>query len=100
MCVENGLGDGAGLEQREAQQHCVSDTCPERRAYITADDGTRAPVTILDITGTEVIFDMNHPLAGKSLTFEVEILSVEEPEGDWQPPEKHDANAYAAQYGL
>ena len=70
------------------------------RIFITADDGTRAPVTILDITGTEVIFDMNHPLAGKSLTFEVEILSVEEPEGDWQPPEKHDANAYAAQYGL
>ena len=23
MCVENGLGDGAGLEQGEAQQHCV-----------------------------------------------------------------------------
>jgi len=70
------------------------------RIFITVEDGTRTPVTILDITGTEVVFDMNHPLAGKSLTFEVEILSVEEPEGDWQPPEKHDANAYAAQYGL
>lgn len=70
------------------------------RIFITVEDGTKTPVTILDITGREVVFDMNHPLAGKSLTFEVEILSVEEPEGDWQPPEKHDPNAYAAQYGL
>ena len=36
MRVENGLGDGAGFEQGEAQQHCVPDTCPERGAYIAA----------------------------------------------------------------
>lgn len=70
------------------------------RIFITLEDGTKAPVTILDITGREVFFDMNHPLAGKRLTFEVEILSVEEPEGDWEPPKKHDPNEYAAQYGL
>ena len=70
------------------------------RIFLTVEGGGKVPVTILDITGSEVVFDMNHPLAGKSLTFEVEILSVDEPEGDWQPPVKHDGSEYAAQYGL
>ena len=54
-----------------------------QRVFMTADDGTKMPVTIKDITSKEVIFDMNHPLAGKELTFEVEILSVEEPPEGW-----------------
>lgn len=70
------------------------------RIFLTVEGGGKVPVTILDINGTDVVFDMNHPLAGKSLTFEVEILSVDEPEGDWQPPAKHDGSEYAAQYGL
>ena len=37
MCVENGLGDGAGLEKGKAQQHCIPDARPERGAYIAAD---------------------------------------------------------------
>ena len=58
------------------------------RIWMTDDNGDKFPATILDITPEEVTFDLNHPLAGKSLTFEVEILSVEEPEGEWKrPPE-------------
>ena len=51
-------------------------------------EGAKAPTTIdltsisKDITGDEITFDMNHPLAEKDLTFEVEILSVVEPEED------------------
>ena len=70
------------------------------RIWVAGEDGEKIPVTIHDITGTEITFDMNHPLAGKQLTFEVEILSVDEPEGDWKPPVKHDGSEYAAQYGL
>jgi peptidylprolyl isomerase len=33
--------------------------------------------TIADVTDTEVILDMNHPLAGKALTFEVEVIATE-----------------------
>ena len=33
-------------------------------------------VTISDITDEEVVLDGNHELAGKTLTFEIEILSV------------------------
>jgi peptidylprolyl isomerase len=32
--------------------------------------------TISEITDTEVVVDLNHPMAGKTLTFEVEVLSI------------------------
>ena len=58
------------------------------RVQMTGENGEKIPVTIKDITSKEIIFDMNHPLAGKELTFEVEILSVEEPpEGLCRQPE-------------
>ena len=64
---------------------------------LAGDDGEKFPAKILDITGDEVTFDLNHPLAGKSLTYEVEILSVEEPPEGWKPPQKHDPMEYLNQ---
>ena len=34
------------------------------------------PITVSAIDGDEVTIDMNHPLAGKALTFEVEVVEV------------------------
>ncbi len=70
------------------------------RVFLAADDGERVPVTIKDITSKEVTFDMNHPLAGNDLTFEVEVVSVEEPPEGWTPPVKHDPAQYAEQLGM
>lgn len=70
------------------------------RVFLTADNGEKIPVTIKDITSNEVVFDMNHPLAGKDLTFDVEILSVEEPEEGWEPPAQHNPLEYAEQLGM
>lgn len=53
------------------------------RVFMTDDEGNKVPVTVKDITSKEIIFDMNHPLAGQELTYEVEILSVEEPPEGW-----------------
>ena len=50
-----------------------------KRAWLTNETGERVPVTVKEINRDEVIFDMNHPLAGKELTFEVEILEIEDP---------------------
>ena len=69
------------------------------RIWMTGDDGEKFPVKILNITGSEVTFDMNHPLAGEDLTYEVEILSVEEPPEGWEPPKQHDPNEYFKQLG-
>ncbi|HOV46149.1 MAG: peptidylprolyl isomerase [Spirochaetes bacterium] len=44
---------------------------------LQAEDGYHI-VTILDITDTEVKLDGNHPLAGESLDFDVQVLDVRE----------------------
>lgn len=45
----------------------------------SSDDGNPTPATVIKIENGDVTFDMNHPLAGKDLTFEVEILAIEAP---------------------
>ena len=67
------------------------------RVFMAGENGEKVPVTVADITGTDITFDMNHPLAGKDLTFEVEVLSVEEPPEGWAPPVQHDPMSYVDQ---
>lgn len=45
----------------------------------SSEDGIPMPVTCTAIENGIAVFDMNHPLAGKDLTFEVEILEIEDP---------------------
>jgi len=45
--------------------------------YISDNSGRQYPVTIINITGDEIILDANHQLAGKNLTFEITLASVE-----------------------
>lgn len=40
-------------------------------------DGARARVSVADIEEDVVTLDGNHPLAGKQLTFEIELVDVE-----------------------
>ena len=39
--------------------------------------GKAATATIVEVTKKEVTLDMNHPLAGKNLNFEIELLEIE-----------------------
>lgn len=43
---------------------------------LQADDGDMLVGKVSKVTDTEVLLDANHPLAGKTLHFEVEITSV------------------------
>jgi peptidylprolyl isomerase len=38
--------------------------------------GGSFPVTVIDITESEVTLDANHPLAGEDLTFEIELVEI------------------------
>lgn len=41
-----------------------------------APDGTSYPGLVRELTETEAVIDFNHPLAGKAVKFEVEIIGV------------------------
>ncbi len=41
-------------------------------------DGRQMPFTISEIKEDDITIDFNHPLAGKALTFDVELLNVRE----------------------
>lgn len=42
----------------------------------TAPDGTRYPGLIREVLDTHAVIDFNHPLAGKSIRFEVEVIGI------------------------
>lgn len=46
----------------------------------TQPDGSEIPGIIRAVAGDSVTVDFNHPLAGQNITFDVEILSVGEPQ--------------------
>lgn len=43
---------------------------------LTGDDGESFLVTVTDVSDELVILDANHPLAGKDLTYEVELVEI------------------------
>jgi peptidylprolyl isomerase len=45
---------------------------------IKNDYGKKISVTITEITDDKVTLDANHPLAGKDIIFEVELLKIDE----------------------
>ncbi len=52
---------------------------PGKRIWINDEEMGKTPATIIDVKDGEAIVDMNHPLAGHELTYEIEILDIEEP---------------------
>lgn len=42
-----------------------------------AQPGVQIPAKVVDINDKEVKIDLNHPLAGKELTFEIELVNVD-----------------------
>lgn len=50
----------------------------KRIMLASSEDGAPMPATVIAIDDGVATFDLNHPLAGKRLTFEVEILEIED----------------------
>lgn len=41
---------------------------------LSQEDGQQIPAVVTGLTETEIVFDLNHPLAGEALTFDIELV--------------------------
>jgi FKBP-type peptidyl-prolyl cis-trans isomerase 2 len=81
--VEIPSAQAYGAHNPDAQQAVPRDQIP---ADIPLDPGTQlqmqtpqgqvVPVTVAEVSETEVLLDANHPLAGKDLTFAIEMVAI------------------------
>ncbi len=63
-----------------AEQIPVDNITVGKRIWLSnSEDGAPMPATVIEVDRDTVTFDLNHPLAGKKLTFEVELLAIEQP---------------------
>jgi FKBP-type peptidyl-prolyl cis-trans isomerase 2 len=47
-----------------------------KRLQIQHSEGQAATVTVTDVSESNVTLDANHPLAGKDLTFDIELVDI------------------------
>jgi peptidylprolyl isomerase len=43
---------------------------------LTSSDGQQFPARVADADDEKIVIDLNHPLAGQSLTFDVEVVGI------------------------
>ena len=47
-----------------------------QRLVMQSHDGRQIPIVVVEVTEDSITIDANHPLAGRDLTFEIELVSV------------------------
>lgn len=72
-----------GERREELVQTVLVDQVPNAQdlpvgesVYMQGPDGHPFPVKVVSVDDENVVFDMNHPLAGKPLNFELELMEV------------------------
>jgi FKBP-type peptidyl-prolyl cis-trans isomerase SlyD len=74
-----------GLADPKAQAEVPKSMLPPEALNVGAhlmarnQAGEQRPVTVKDIKDQTVILDLNHPLAGKTVVFEIKVLAVDPP---------------------
>jgi FKBP-type peptidyl-prolyl cis-trans isomerase SlyD len=74
-----------GVVDPKAEAEVPKTALPEGAAVVgtrllaRGQDGQPRPVTVKTVKDTTVVLDLNHPLAGKTLFFDVKVVSVEPP---------------------
>ena len=81
--VEIPADQAYGAADPNARQAVPRDQVPSHipldigtRLQLQAPTGQTIPVTVTEVTEAHVVLDANHPLAGKDLTFEVELVEI------------------------
>lgn len=76
--------DGYGQVNPNAVQDVPRSTVPDEipldvgtPLQVQTQDGQTVPVTVAKVTEESVTLDANHPLAGKTLTFDIEVVKID-----------------------
>lgn len=79
--------DGYGEPRPELKQEIPRNAIPQDREpqkgmvlIMKNQQGQQFPVTIDDVKDESVVLDLNHPLAGKKLFFDVKVVKSDNPE--------------------
>jgi len=43
---------------------------------LTSPEGQQVPAQIIEVNAEKVVVDLNHPLAGETLTFDIEVMGI------------------------
>jgi len=77
---------GYGLRQNRLVEEVKINALPENielhvggQLEVTAEDGTIFQLLIVKKDSEKVTLDANHPLAGRSLTLQIELVSIDRP---------------------
>ena len=62
------------VDRADVPDHIPTD--PGTQLQVQTQDGQAMNVTIAEVTDEQLILDANHPLAGKALTFDVELVEI------------------------
>lgn len=78
---DGGYGDVVPGAVQEVPKEAIPKEGLKVGTQLTARSGSgeTRPVTVKEIKETTVVLDFNHPLAGKTLFFDVKVLGVETP---------------------
>ncbi len=81
--VEIPADDAYGAHNPDGRQSFPRDQVPDgipldigTRLQLSGPQGQPIMVTVAEVSETEVILDANHPLAGKDLTFQIELVEI------------------------
>ena len=78
--------EGYGLHEERLVDNVSLDALPKgvpikvgNQLEITSEDGTQYRLQVVQVDNDRVTLDANHPLAGHSLTFQIELLAIDRP---------------------
>lgn len=81
--VEVPVDQAYGQPDPNAQQAVPRGDIPEdipldlgTQLQVQTPQGQVMPVTVVEVTEEQVVLDANHPLAGKDLTFAIEVVEI------------------------
>ncbi|QUJ75424.1 peptidylprolyl isomerase [Sulfitobacter albidus] len=82
--VEIGADDAYGQVNPEMRQAVPREGIPAdipleigTQLQMQTPDGQAMPVTVVEVEEATVTLDANHPLAGKDLTFDIELVNID-----------------------